>query len=43
MIRKLNDKDISEEEWNNRSDPFYDNYTDFTENYVFCMKLSLSI
>ena len=34
MIRKSDGKDISEEEWNNILNPFYDNYTDFMENYV---------
>ena len=34
MIRKSNGKDISEEEWNNVLNPFYDNYTDFMESYV---------
>lgn len=33
MIRNSNDKDISEEEWNNILNPFYDNYTDFMERY----------
>lgn len=34
MIRKSNDKDISEEEWNKILNPFYNNYNDFMESYV---------
>ena len=34
MIRKSNDNDISEEEWNNVLNPFYDNYNEFMESYV---------
>ena len=34
MIRKSYGKDISEEEWNNVLNPFYDNYNDFMESYV---------
>lgn len=34
MIRKSNDSDISEEEWNNVLTPFYDNYNEFMESYI---------
>lgn len=34
MIRKSDERDISEEEWNNVLNPFYDNYNDFMESYV---------
>lgn len=34
MIRKSNDNDISEEEWNKVLNPFYDNYNEFMESYV---------
>lgn len=34
MIRKSNNNDISEEEWNNVLNPFYDNYNEFMESYV---------
>ena len=34
MIRKSNDSDISEEEWNNVLTPFYDNYKEFMESYI---------